>query len=68
MALLKRATGKLQKAGIALEGHRGLWGYYLYNPALGKQRCAVYNSAKEAVQAALRGEQPTPVHQKDSKV
>lgn len=60
MALLKRASARLEKMGIPLQVRRGLYGPYLYDPALLRQRAVVYKSAEEAVQAALHGVRPTP--------
>ncbi len=60
MAILKRATKIIQDAGIRLEIHKGLYGPYLYNPRLKRQRGKVYKDADAAISAALRGEKPEP--------
>ena len=56
--ILKRATKKLQEAGINLQVRRGLWGPYLYDPALMKQTSRVHKSAEDCVRAAIAGERP----------
>lgn len=61
MAILKRATKKVQDAGILLEVHKGIYGPYLTDPSLKRQRGKVYKDANEAVQAALNGERPEAV-------
>jgi hypothetical protein len=61
MAVLKRATKKLQDAGIALEVRKGMYGPYLADPALKRQRGVVYKNVDAAVQAALNGERPTEI-------
>lgn len=62
MPLLKGATKKLREAGIEhIEVRRGLWGLYLYDPRLKKQRIVRCANWREAVQAAIHGERPTDV-------
>jgi hypothetical protein len=58
--LLKRASERLEKMGIAIEVHMGPYGPYLHDPFLRRQRTYVYKSAEEAVQAALHGVRPRP--------
>jgi hypothetical protein len=58
MPVYKRATKKLQEAGINLEVRKGLWGPWLSDPTLRRQRGKCYKTPEEAVQAALAGERP----------
>lgn len=48
MPLLKRASERLEKMGIAIEVHMGPYGPYLHDPFLRRQRTYVYKSAEEA--------------------
>ena len=63
MALTRWASKRLEKAGISIEVHTGLYGAYLYNPRLRHQRSSVYMTAEAAVQAALDGVRPTPEYE-----
>ena len=58
--LLKKATKKLRTAGIEhIEIRKGLWGPMLFDPRMTSQKGRCYDTAEEAVEAALRGERPT---------
>jgi len=54
MALLKRATKKLQDAGYNLEVHKGLWGYYVFDPNIKeRQSSRVYLTLEECLRDVL---------------
>lgn len=60
MSVYKRATKIIQDAGVRLEVHKGLYGPYLHDPRLQRQRGNVYKDVNAAISAALRGERPEP--------
>ncbi len=62
MPILKRATAKLQAAGIDLQVIKCLYGYHLYNPHFRAQHgCRVYKTVDRVIQAALNGEHPIEI-------
>lgn len=66
MAIMKRATEKLRKAGIDLQVRKGRGWYYLHDPALTCQ-CSTFChlTAEEAVEEALAGGRPWPLDRGD---
>ena len=59
MPVLKGATKRLQKAGIEhLQVKKGLWGYYLFDTRLKKQKDTCRQTWQAAVKDALGGARP----------
>lgn len=62
MALMKRATNKLYKAGLEhLEIHRYSAGYGIEDRRFSAQQGSLHDSVEAAIEAALEGERPTQI-------
>lgn len=54
--IAKRPTEKVKHLGLVVQ--KGLYGFYLSNPKLERQKSRCYDKSGDCVAAALNGERP----------